>query len=37
MQSGDVLVTYLDISSLERCIDLNPSTSLRDGLGNYAK
>lgn len=37
MQSGDVPVTYADISNLERDFGYKPSTSLRDGLRKFAE
>ncbi len=37
MQAGDVPITYADTSSLERDFNFKPSTSLRDGLRNFAK
>ena len=37
MQPGDVPVTYADTSSLERDFGFRPSTSLRDGLRNFAR
>lgn len=37
MQPGDVPVTYADISALERDFDYKPSTSLREGLRNFAE
>ena len=37
MQPGDVAVTYADVSDLERDFGLKPSTSLRDGLRNFAE
>ncbi len=37
MQPGDVPVTYADTSALERDFGFKPSTSLRDGLRNFAK
>lgn len=37
MQPGDVEVTYADVSELERDFGFKPSTSLRDGLGNFAR
>ena len=37
MQAGDVPITYADTSSLERDFNFKPSTSLRDGLKNFAK
>jgi nucleoside-diphosphate-sugar epimerase len=36
MQPGDVEVTYADVSELERDFGFKPSTSLRDGLKNFA-
>lgn len=36
MQPGDVPVTYADTSALERDFGFRPSTSLRDGLRNFA-
>ena len=37
MQPGDVPVTYADTSALERDFGFKPSTSLRDGLGAFAR
>lgn len=37
MQPGDVPITYADISALERDFDFKPSTSLREGLRNFAE
>lgn len=37
MQPGDVEVTYADVSGLERDFGFKPSTSLREGLGRFAK
>ena len=37
MQAGDVPVTYADVTDLERDIGFKPSTSLRDGLREFAK
>ena len=37
MQTGDVPVTYADTSALERDFDYKPSTSLREGLRNFAE
>ena len=37
MQPGDVPVTYADTSALERDFGFKPSTSLRDGLREFAK
>lgn len=37
MQPGDVEITYADISDLEREFGYRPSTSLRDGLRNFAE
>ncbi len=37
MQPGDVPVTYADTSDLERDFDFKPSTSLRDGLKQFAE
>ncbi|MEY8686586.1 NAD-dependent epimerase/dehydratase family protein [Bacteroides sp. AN502(2024)] len=37
MQPGDMLATYADTSDLERQIGFKPSTSLRDGLRNFAQ
>jgi len=36
MQPGDVPVTYADTSDLERDFGFKPSTSLREGLRNFA-
>ncbi len=36
MQAGDVAITYADTSALERDFGFKPSTSLRDGLRNFA-
>ena len=37
MQKGDVPITYADISDLEKDFGYKPSTSLREGLRNFAK
>lgn len=37
MQPGDVPVTYADTSALEKDFGFKPSTSLREGLRNFAK
>lgn len=37
MQPGDVEVTYADVSALEHDFGFKPSTSLRDGLRNFAQ
>ena len=37
MQPGDVPVTYADTSALERDFGFKPSTSLREGLGAFAR
>lgn len=37
MQPGDVPVTYADTTPLEQDFGFKPSTSLRDGLRNFAK
>ena len=37
MQPGDVPVTYADTSALERDFGFRPSTSLRDGLRQFAR
>lgn len=37
MQPGDVPVTYADTSALERDFGFKPSTSLRDGLRQFAR
>lgn len=37
MQAGDVPVTYADTTPLERDFDFRPSTSLRDGIRNFAE
>lgn len=37
MQAGDVPITYADVRDLERDIGFKPSTSLRDGLREFAK
>lgn len=37
MQPGDVPVTYADTSALEEDFGFKPSTSLREGLRNFAK
>ena len=37
MQPGDVPVTYADTSALERDFGFKPSTSLRDGLRQFAE
>jgi UDP-glucuronate 4-epimerase len=37
MQPGDVEATYADVSDLERDIGFRPSTSIEDGIANFAK
>ena len=37
MQPGDVLRTYADVSELMRDFDFKPSTTIEEGLGNFAK
>lgn len=37
MQPGDVPMTYADVSALERDFGFKPSTSLREGLGRFAR
>ena len=37
MQPGDVPITYADTSALERDFGFKPSTSLRDGLREFAE
>ncbi|WP_025162157.1 NAD-dependent epimerase [Paraclostridium bifermentans] len=37
MQAGDVEKTYADTSDLEKDIGFKPSTSIEDGLGEFAK
>ena len=37
MQPGDVPITYADTSALERDFGFKPSTSLRDGIRNFAE
>ncbi len=37
MQAGDVPITYADTTPLERDFGFKPSTSLRDGLRNFAQ
>ena len=37
MQPGDVPVTYADTSALERDFGFKPSTTLRQGLRNFAQ
>lgn len=37
MQAGDVVVTYAEISELQKDFDFKPKTSLRDGLYNFVK
>lgn len=37
MQPGDVPVTYADVSALERDTGFRPATSLREGLGKFAR
>ena len=37
MQPGDVPVTYADVSALEQDFGYKPSTSLREGLRNFAE
>lgn len=36
MQPGDVPITYADTSEFEKDFGFKPSTSLRDGLKNFA-
>ena len=37
MQAGDVPITYADTSDLERDFGFKPSTTLREGLGSFAR
>ena len=37
MQKGDVPITYADTSDLEKDFNYKPSTSLREGLRQFAK
>ncbi len=37
MQPGDVEVTYVDVKELEKDFGFKPSTSLRKGLGEFAR
>ena len=37
MQPGDVPITYSDTTPLERDYGFKPNTSLRDGLGKFAR
>ncbi len=37
MQPGDVPVTYADVTELERDFGFRPATSLREGLGRFAR
>ena len=37
MQAGDVPITYADVLALERDFGFKPSTTLRQGLRNFAK
>ncbi|MGI6115343.1 NAD-dependent epimerase/dehydratase family protein [Luoshenia tenuis] len=37
MQPGDVYQTFADVSDLERDFGFKPTTSIRDGLGRFAK
>ncbi len=37
MQAGDVPITYADVSQLEKDFGFKPSTTLRQGLRNFAK
>lgn len=37
MQPGDVLITYADISDLEKDIGFKPDTSIEEGLGKFVK
>ena len=37
MQAGDVPITYADTSALEKDFGFKPSTTLREGLRNFAK
>ena len=37
MKKGDVPMTYADTSDLEKDFGYKPSTSLREGLRNFAK
>ena len=37
MQPGDVEVTYADVTQLEEDFDFKPTTSLKDGLHEFAQ
>ena len=37
MQPGDVLITYADISDLEKDIGFRPDTSIEEGLAKFVK
>lgn len=37
MQFGDVLITYADVTDLERGINFKPSTSIEDGLVKFVE
>lgn len=37
MQPGDVLITYADISDLEKDIGFRPVTSIEEGLAKFVK
>ena len=37
MQSGDVYQTYADVSDLEKDFGFRPSTTLEQGLAEFAK
>lgn len=37
MEKGDALITYADTSSLEKAFGYMPSTSLREGLRQFAE
>lgn len=36
MQPGDVYQTFADVSELVKDFDYKPSTSIKEGLGNFA-
>lgn len=36
MQPGDVYQTFADVSELVKDFDYKPSTSIEEGLGNFA-
>ncbi len=37
MQAGDVLITYADVSDLEKVIDFKPKTSIEEGLKQFVE